>query len=182
MHILAILGSLRTESFNRKALNAAMELAPPDMTFEIADISDLPLYNQDMQDAGDPASVTRLKTQIRAADAILFVTPEYNYSLPGVLKNAIDWASRPPADNPFNGKPCGIITASTGLLGGARAQYHLRQVCVFVNLYPMNKPEVMIAKAHEKFDETGKLTDEMTRKILTTFMASLKEWAERFKK
>ena len=99
-----------------------------------------------------------------------------------MLKNAIDWASRPPADNPFNGKPCGIITASTGLLGGARAQYHLRQVCVFVNLYPMNKPEVMIAKAHEKFDETGKLTDEMTRKILTTFMASLKEWAERFKK
>ena len=181
MNVLAILGSLRNESFNRKALNAAIALAPPGMTVEIADISELPLYNQDVENAGAPESVRRLKEHIKAADALLFVTPEYNYSMPGVLKNAIDWASRPPAENPFNGKPCGIMSASGGVLGGVRAQYHLRQTCVFVNLYPMNKPEVMIAKAQEKFDEDGTLIDEATKKIITTFMASLRDWAQRFK-
>ncbi len=179
MNILAILGSLRKASFNRMALNAAIELAPAEMKIEIADISEFPLYNLDVETAGVPTPVIRLKDQIRAADGLLFVTPEYNYSMSGVLKNAIDWASRPPAENPFNGKPCGIISASTGMGGGAKAQYHLRQSAVFVNLIPMNKPEVVIARAHEKFDEEGKLVDEVTRKFLTTFMKSLEDWTKR---
>ena len=178
MHILALLGSLRHGSYNRMALHAAMELAPAGMEIEVAEIGDLPLYNEDL-DQSTILPVQRLKEQIRNADAILFVTPEYNYSVPGVLKNAIDWASRPPAENPFNGKPCAIMSASTGLLGGSRAQYHLRQSCIFLNLHVMNRPEVMIAKAHEKFDASGKLIDEITRKVLTSFLVSLKEWAER---
>lgn len=179
MHILAIIGSLRAGSYNRMAVGAAIEVAPPDMQIEIAEIGDLPLYNQDVETAGIPPVVRRLKDQIKAADAILFASPEYNYSMPGVLKNAIDWVSRPPADNPFNGKPCAILSASTGMLGGARAQYHLRQSCVFLNLLPMNKPEVMIARAQEKFDANGKLTDDVTRKVLKSFMQSLQAWTVR---
>ncbi len=179
MHILALIGSLRAASYNRMAVGAAIEVAPPDMQIEIAEIGDLPLYNQDVETAGIPPVVRRLKDQIKAADAILFASPEYNYSMPGVLKNAIDWVSRPPADNPFNGKPCAILSASTGMLGGARAQYHLRQSCVFLNLLPMNKPEVMIARALEKFDANGKLTDDVTRKVLKSFMQSLQAWTVR---
>ncbi|MDP4198787.1 MAG: NAD(P)H-dependent oxidoreductase [Bacteroidota bacterium] len=178
MKILAFLGSLRKGSYNGMALRAAIELAPADMHIEVAEIGDLPLYNQDVEDAGIPQSVQRLKQQVKDADGLLFATPEYNYSVPGVLKNAIDWISRPPKENPFNGKPCAIMSASTGLLGGSRAQYHLRQTCVFVNLLPMNKPEVMISKAQEKFNADGTLADEATRKILTVFMQSLMTWAE----
>ena len=181
MKVLAILGSLRKASYNRMALNAAIELAPPDVQVEIAEIGDLPLYNQDVEDAGAPPQVRRLKDQVLAADALLFVSPEYNYSMPGVLKNAIDWVSRPPKENPFNAKPCAIMSASTGMLGGARAQYHFRQTAVFVNLLVMNKPEIVIAKAADKFDASGKLTDETTRKMLTTFMKSLTEWTERLR-
>ena len=181
MTIIAILGSLRKASFNRMLLNAAVELAPADLTIEIADISKFPLYNQDVEDAGAPDAVKKLQEQIRSADGILFVTPEYNYSMSGVIKNAIDWASRPPKENPFNGKPCAMMSASTSLLGGARAQYHLRQSCVFINLIPMNKPEVTLMKAQEKFDADGKLIDEATRKMLTTFMQSFKDWTARMK-
>jgi chromate reductase len=163
------------------AVQAAQELAPPDVQIEYAEIGDLPLYNQDVEDAGVPEAVKRLKEQVRAADAILFASPEYNYSMSGVLKNAIDWVSRPPSDNPFNGKPCGIISASQGMSGGMRVQYHLRQSAVFVNLHPMNKPEVFIQKAQDKFDASGKLTDEATRKVLGQFMKSLKEWTERLR-
>ena len=180
MHILVILGSLRNGSFNRMTLDAAIEVAPQGMIFERAEIGDLPLYNQDIENAGIPASVLRLKDQIRKADGLLFVTPEYNYSMPGVLKNAIDWASRPPKENPFNGKPCGIMTASTGIGGGAKAQYHLRQSCVFINLIAMNRPEVIIPRAMEKFDEQGKLKDEATKKIIASFMQSFYEWVGRF--
>ena len=182
MHVLALLGSLRKGSYNRMTLNAAIELAPPGVTFEIADLSEIPPYNQDVEDAGVPATVQKLKDQIAKADAVLFATPEYNYSMPGVLKNAIDWASRPPKDNPFNGKPCAIISASTGLFGGARAQYHLRQSCVFVNLLTMNRPEVMVTKAQEKFDENGVLKDEATKKVISAFMKSFQEWTERMKR
>lgn len=182
MTILAILGSLRKASFNRMLFNAAIEVAPEGMTFEIAEIGDLPLYNQDVEDTAIPPQVLRLKEQIKRVDALLFVTPEYNYSMPGMLKNAIDWASRPPKENPFNGKPCAIMSASTGMGGGARAQYHLRQTCVFVNLIPMNRPEIILPRTMEKFNEQGMLTDDATRKILTTFMQSFKEWAERFKR
>ena len=161
------------------AANAAIEVSPNDMEFEFADISTLPLYNQDVEDAGAPESVKKLKQQIKEAGGLLFVTPEYNYSMPGVLKNAIDWASRPPAENPFNGKPCAIMSASTGMLGGARVQYHLRQSCVFVNLIAMNRPEVMITKAADKFGANGKLTDEATRKVVTNFMKSFGDWVDR---
>ncbi len=180
MNILVLLGSLRNGSYNRMAMNSAEAVAPKEMQFEFAEIGDLPLYNQDVENAGIPAPVVRLKDQIRKADGLLFVTPEYNYSMPGVLKNAIDWASRPPKENPFNGKPCAIMSASTGMGGGAKAQYHLRQSCVFINVIPMNRPEVIITKAMEKFDAEGTLTDEATKKIVTAFMQSFKEWVERF--
>jgi chromate reductase len=181
MNVLVIIGSLRKGSYNRLTAQAAIEVAPPDVKFEFAEIGDLPLYNQDVEDAGIPPQVLRLKQQIREADALLLATPEYNYSMSGVLKNAIDWASRPPSDNPFNGKPCAMLSASQGLFGGARAQYHLRQSAVFVNLIPMNKPEVMVTKAQEKFDANGKLTDEATRKVLTAFMKAFKDWTERLR-
>ena len=180
MKILGIVGSLRKASYNKMLLHAAMEVAPQSMRFEVAEIGDLPLYNQDVEDAGAPEAVRRLKDAIRSADGLLFATAEYNYSMPGVLKNAIDWASRPPKENVFNGKPCAMMSASTGMGGGSKAQYHLRQSCVFVNLIPMNRPEIVMARAMEKFDATGKLTDEATRKILTTFMQSFEAWVQRF--
>ncbi len=181
IQVLAIVGSLRKGSYNRMLLNAAIEVAPPGMSFEIAEIGDFPPYNQDVEDAGAPAPVARFKDQIRSADGLLIATPEYNYSMPGMLKNAIDWASRPPKDNPFNGKPCGVMSASTGMGGGAKAQYHFRQSCVFVNMFPMNKPEIVIIRAQEKFNSDGKLTDEPTIKILTTFMSEFAKWCERFR-
>ena len=181
MKIIAILGSLRKASFNRMLLNAAIELTPADMTIEIADITKFPLYNQDVENVGVPDAVKKLQEQIRSADGVLFVSPEYNYSMSGVLKNAIDWASRPPKENPFNGKPCAMMSASTGMMGGSRAQYHLRQSCVFVNLIPMNKPEVIVMKAQEKFDADGKIIDEATRKVVATFMQSFKDWTARMK-
>ncbi len=162
-------------------MNAAIELAPAEMRFEFAEIGDLPLFNQDIEDAGIPTPVQRLKSQILVADGLLFATAEYNYSMSGVLKNAIDWASRPPKENPFTGKPCGIMSASTGMGGGAKAQYHLRQSCVFVNLIAMNRPEVIVARAMEIFED-GKLKDEGTSKILTAFMAAFREWVERIQK
>ncbi|HEY3874886.1 MAG TPA: NADPH-dependent FMN reductase, partial [Candidatus Kapabacteria bacterium] len=176
MNILTILGSLRKGSINRMILQEAMALAPKTMTFDASDISQFPLYNQDMENVGIPNVVLHFKEQIRQADGLLFATPEYNYSMPGVLKNAIDWASRPPKDNSFNGKPCAIMTAGTGMGGGAKAQYHFRQSCVFVNLIPMNKPEIVIPKAMEKFDANGTLSDEVTMKKLIEFMASFQQW------
>ena len=122
-----------------------------------------------------PPAVEELRECIKAADAILFVTPEYNYSVPGVLKNAIDWASRPP-DQPFNGKPAAIMGASPSMLGTGRAQYHLRQICVFLNIFPVNQPEVLIAAANKKFDENGRLTDEATRKFISQLIQSLVDW------
>ena len=125
-----------------------------------------------------PPRVVELKRSIRAADAILLVTPEYNYSIPGVLKNAIDWASRPYGDNSWDGKPVAVMGASLGPLGTARAQYHLRQVFVFLNMHAVNKPEVMISAAAERFDEQGNLKDENTRKLIRRLLESLVEWAQ----
>jgi chromate reductase len=181
MNILAILGSLRDGSFNKMVLHAAEELAPSGMTITEADIFEIPHYDQDIEDAGVPDSVVKLKKQIRECDALLFVTPEYNYSVPGVLKNAIDWASRPPTDNPFAEKPAAIMSASTGMLGGARAQYHLRQICVFLDVYVMNKPEVIITRAAEKFKD-GKLSDEPTRTQMQKQLTALQAFAERMKR
>src|SRR5918998_215420 len=156
--ILGIVGSLRRESYNRSAMRAATALVPPDARLDIFGLDGIPGFNED-DEQHPPPKVVELKRRVRAADALLFVTPEYNYSIPGVLKNAIDWASRPYGDNAWYGKPAAIMGASTGAIGTARAQYHLRQVFVFLNVYALNEPEVMIGHAGEKFDGAGTLTD-----------------------
>jgi chromate reductase len=177
---LGISGSLRKGSFNSAALRTAAELLPDGMSLDIADISELPLYNEDVRQAGFPPVVQKLRDQILATDALIFATPEYNYSISGVLKNAIDWASRPP-DQPFNGKPVGIMGASPSLWGTTRAQYHLRQSCVFLNMFPLNKPEVFIAQAGNRFDAAGKLTDQPTRDIIAQFLVALRDWTRRLR-
>src|SRR6266850_5139394 len=165
IRILGIAGSLRRESYNRAALRAATELVPEGAILETFELDVIPVFNQD-EDQNPPAKVAELKRRIREADAILFVTPEYNYSVPGVLKNAIDWASRPYGDSAWKGKPVAIMGASVGATGTARAQYHLRQMFVFLNMFAINQPEVMIANAHKHFDEQGRLTDEAARKLI----------------
>lgn len=181
MKVVGISGSLRKGSFNSAALRAAQGLAPEGMTIERAEIGDLPLYDDDIRAAGFPAPVERLRAQLAAADAILFVTPEYNYSISGVLKNAIDWASRPP-NQPFDGKPVAIMGASPGVFGTARAQYHLRQMLVFLNALIVNRPEVMIGQAPSKFDESGNLTDEQTKEFIRKLLVALRDWTERLKR
>ncbi|HTC18088.1 MAG TPA: NADPH-dependent FMN reductase [Stellaceae bacterium] len=179
--VLAICGSLRQASYNRMTLKVAEESLPPGMTLEVFDkMAEIPLYNEDVKAKGFPPAVAELRAKIKAADALLFVTPEYNYSMPGVLKNAIDWASRPP-DQPFDGKPVAMMGASMGLFGTGRAQYHLRQTCVFLNMLPLNKPEVMIPQAQNKFDAQGKLTDEPTKKFIADLMVALAAWTKRLK-
>ena len=173
--VLALSGSLRSGSYNTAALRACQALAPADLKIEIGSIADLPLYDADLQARGFPAPVQRLATQIAAADAVLFATPEYNYSVPGTLKNAIDWLSRL-QPQPLAGKPAAIIGASMGPVGTGRAQYHLRQIGVFLDLRFMNRPEVLIGNAHERFDAEGRLTDDKTREFLTRFLAALRDW------
>lgn len=180
MIVLGISGSLRRGSFNTLALHAAQKLVPQGMTIEIADISSIPLYNEDIRTSGYPEPVEKFRQQIHAADGVLFVSPEYNYSVPGVLKNAFDWASRPP-EQPFNEKPGAIMGASTGLIGTARMQYDLRKSAVFVNMFMMPRPEVMIAKAAEKFDEEGTLIDEKTKQVISDFLKSFQSWIARVK-
>ena len=176
--ILGIAGSLRKESFNRLLLRAATELAPEGVRLETFELDGLPLFNQDEEGNPHPR-VTELKQRVRAADAILFVTPEYNYSVPGVLKNAIDCASRPYGDSAWNGKPVAIMGASIGSLGTARAQYHLRQMFVFLNMHAVNQPEVMVSNASKRFDQDGKLTDETAKKLIQQLLAELVNWTNR---
>ena len=176
--ILGIAGSLRKDSYNRAALRAAQQLAPEGATIEIFEINEIPGFNQD-EEQNPPAKVTELKAKVRAADAILFVTPEYNYSIPGVLKNAIDWASRPYGDSAWDGKPVAVMGASVGVFGTARAQYHLRQCFVFLNMYPVNRPEVMIGNAAERFDGEGNLIDETSKKLISQLLGNLVDWAHR---
>lgn len=178
IRILGIAGSLRRESYNRAALRAAMQLVPEGATLEIFELDGIPGFNQD-EEQNPPAKVVELKRRIREADAILIVTPEYNYSVPGVLKNAIDWASRPYGDSAWNGKPAAIMGASVGTTGTARAQYHLRQMFVFLNMYPINQPEVMIGNASERFDASGKLTDDATKDFIRQLLRNLVEWTRR---
>jgi chromate reductase len=178
--ILGILGSLRKASFNRHALVAAQALVPAGAALEIFELEGIPPFNQD-QEKQPPTPVTELKAKVRAADAILFATPEYNYSIPGVLKNAIDWASRPYGDNAWQGKPVAVMGASVGILGSARAQYHLRQCFVFLNMYPVNQPEVLIASAAQRFNERGELTDETSRELIRKLLAELVAWTKRLK-
>ena len=178
--ILGIPGSLRKASFNRHALVAAQALVPAGAALEIFELEGIPPFNQD-QEKQPPTRVTELKAKVRAADAILFATPEYNYSIPGVLKNAIDWASRPYGDNAWQGKPVAVMGASVGILGSARAQYHLRQCFVFLNMYPVNQPEVLIASAAQRFNERGELTDETSRELIRKLLAELVAWTKRLK-
>ena len=178
IRILGIAGSLRRESYNRSALRAAAQLAPEGTTVEIFELDGIPGFNQD-EEQNPPTKVAELKRKIREADAILFVTPEYNYSVPGVLKNAIDWASRPYGDNAWNGKPAAIMGASIGNIGTARAQYHLRQMMVFLNMFAVNQPEVMIGNAADRFDESGNLTDEATEEYIRKLLQSLVDWTRR---
>lgn len=180
IRILAIGGSLRQGSYNHLLLEQARRQAPEGMDIEIADLSDVPLYNGDTQARGFPASVQRLAAQAARADAFLIATPEYNYSIPGVLKNAIDWLSRVP-EAPFQGKPAAIASASMGGLGGARAQYHLRQVLVYLDLHPLNKPELFVSAAHEKFSVDGELTDGVVREGLDKLLAALAVHARRLR-
>jgi chromate reductase len=178
MKILGISGSLREKSYNSGALRAAAKMLPEGVTLDIFAISALPGFDQD-DEQNPPAKVVELKKRIREADAILIATPEYNYSVPGVLKNAIDWASRPYGDSAWNGKPVGIMGASVGALGTARAQYHLRQIFVTLNMYAMNQPEIMISSASSRFDADGNLTDESTKEHIRKFMQALVEWAKK---
>jgi len=178
VRILGIAGSLRRESYNRAALRAATGLVPEGATLDIFELDGIPGFNQD-EEQNPPAKVVELKKLVREADAVLIVTPEYNYSVPGVLKNAIDWASRPYGDSAWNGKPAAIMGASVGTIGTARAQYHLRQMMVFLNMFPINQPEVMIGNASERFDAAGNLTDEKTKEFIGQLLKNLADWARR---
>ena len=179
--ILGIAGSLRKGSYNQAALGAAASLVPASAEIEIYDIDGFSGFNQDL-DQDPPGKVIEFKQKIREADAILFSSPEYNYSIPGVLKNAIDWASRPYGDSAWDGKPAAIMGVSPGNIGTARMQYHLRQVMVFLNMFPLNRPEIMIGNAAEKFDENGILTDEKTKEFIRKMLVSLVEWAHQLAK
>ena len=181
VRILGVAGSLRRGSLNRALLGAAIKLAPAGLTIDAFDLADVPLYNGDVEAAGDPAGVTAFKNAIRAADAVLFVTPEYNHGVPGVMKNAVDWASRPARDAALNGKPVGIIGASPGQVGTARGQSQLRQAFEFTNSFCMPQPEILVFRATEKFDANGDLTDAKTAEFLGTYLEALRVWTLRFK-
>jgi chromate reductase len=180
INILGIAGSLRRQSYNRSALRAARQVVPDGVNLDIFELDGIPAFNQD-EEQNTPAKVVELKQRIRAADALLIATPEYNYSIPGVLKNAIDWATRPYGDNAWSGKPAAIMGASPGMLGTARAQYHLRQILVSLNVHPINQPEVMIGNAAQRFDAEGNLTDETTKKHIRQLLQNLVEWTGRFR-
>src|ERR1700690_275096 len=172
IEILGIVGSLRKDSYNHSALKAAQELVPDGAVVNLIELHGIPVFNQD-NELVLPAAVLELKRRILAADAILFATPEYNYSLPGGLKNAIDWASRPYGESAWTGKPAAVMGASAGPLGTARAQYHLRQVLVTLNMPVVNQPEVMIANATQWFDQDGRLTDESIRLTIQKLLIAL---------
>ena len=179
--VLGICGSLRQGSYNMAALRTAIALKPANMTVTVADISQIPLYNEDVRQQGFPPSVETLRRQIKEADALLFACPEYNYSMSGVLKNAIDWASRPP-DQPFAGKACAILGAAAGMAGSARAQGDLRRAMVFLDMHPLNKPEVLIGQAQNKFDADGNLTDEAAKGFIRDLMANLVTWTRQVRR
>jgi chromate reductase len=178
MRVLGFSGSLRKGSYNTALLRAGSELVPKGTILEVFDLSPIPLYNDDVRALGFPKPVQEFRDRIAAADAFLIATSEYNFSIPGVLKNAIDWASRPP-DPPLDGKPVAIMDASTGNFGTVRAQMHLRQVCVFCNMFPVNKPEVHVMRAREKFDASGRLIDETARGFVRDLLTALVDWTHR---
>jgi chromate reductase len=175
--VILIVGSLRKEAFSRKTANALQELAPPSMQLEVLEIRGLPLYDPDLEDAAPPKWVD-FRTRLRKADAVLFVTPEYNRSIPGALKNALDVASRPYGKSAWDGKPAAIVSVSPGLLGAFGANHHLRQALVFLNMPTLQQPEVYLSRVRELFDETGRLTNESTRDFLRSFLEAFEAWIE----
>jgi chromate reductase len=180
VRILGFVGSLRKGSYNKALMRAALELLPEDATLEVFELDGIPPFNQDLENQ-PPQIVRDFKAKIKNADALLIASPEYNYSIPGVLKNAIDWASRPYIDKVFDGKPVALMSASVGRLGGARAQYHLRQSFIFLNMYPINYPEVMLPSADKYVDENGNLTNEETKKLIRELLKALVQWTRKLK-
>ena len=179
--ILGLAGSLRRASIHRGLVRAAQELAPEGVTIEpyYDELGQIPFFNQDVEAEGDPAPVKEFKEKIREVDAVLIATPEYDYAIPGVLTNALDWALRSPS--PFRHKPVGIVGASPGGVGTARGQMVLRQILLHAPAYVMPEPQMLIPYSRERFDENGDLVDEQTRERMRRFLAALVEWTERFK-
>lgn len=177
-NVAIFVGSLRKESFNRKLANALIAMAPPSLKLEIVEIRHLPLYNQD-DDANPPPASAAFKERVQMADAVLFVTPEYNRSVPGVLKNAIDVASRPYGKSAWNGKPGAVISLSPGAIGAFGANHHLRQSLVFLNVPTLQQPEAYIGNAAKLFDENGNLSEKSTRDLLQQFLQAFAQWIER---
>lgn len=179
LHVLGIAGSLRAKSYNLGLLRAAQELAPAGMLIDIFDITPIPVFNGDVEGEGDPEAVAAFKAAIRSADALLIATPEYNYGISGALKNAIDWASRPPGKSALVEKPAAIMGATPSTGGTARAQLQLRQTLAATRVQVMTHPEIFVAAAHEKFDENGRLTDEATSTHISKLLVSLAAWLNR---
>ena len=179
MRVVAIAGSLRQASYNRGLLRAAVAVAPAWMVLDVFDLAPIPMYNQDVEDAGEPLSVVALKRAIREADALLVATPEYNHGVPGILKNAIDWASRPRATSPLKDKPVAIMGASPGRGSTARAQSQLRETFVFTGACVMPQPELLVASAASLFDDQGDLTDDGTRASIAELVEALRAWTIR---
>jgi chromate reductase, NAD(P)H dehydrogenase (quinone) len=173
--VLAFAGSLRSASFNKALIRTAVDIAPENVSIEVFDLEGIPPFNQDFE-VNPPQKVVEFKQKIRNADALLIATPEYNYSVPGVLKNVIDWASRPRANTPLEGKPVAIMSASIGRFGGARAQYVLRQSFIYLNMKPINRPEVMLSDAERNIDENGKVTNEQTCQLIRQLLEALVVW------
>ncbi len=180
LKVLGICGSLRMKSFNMAGLRAAGELMPDGMSMHVAQIGDIPLYNQDVLDAGMPESVKRLRNEIAAADGVLIASPEYNFSVTPALKNAIDWASRPP-NQVWQDKPVALFSCTAGPVGGARVQYDLRRILSQIWGHVLPRPEVFIGNSASKFDAEGRLTDETTRRFLTDLLVGFKAWIERMR-
>ena len=178
VRILGIAGSFRRGSYNQAALRAAKLLVPANSEIDHLQLDGIPMFNED-DEKRPPASVVELKKRVRSADAVLIVTPEYNYSIPGVLKNAIDWASRPPGDSAWSGKPAAIMGASLAAIGTARAQQHLRQILVALNMFLLNQPEVVIADAAHRFNEDGDLIHDPTKQLIQEQLKNLVDWTRR---
>lgn len=180
--VFGLAGSLRKGSFNRALLRAAVEIAPKGVEIQIFErLGEIPPFNADVEAAGDPEPVAALKSAIREADALLIATPEYNYGVPGVLKNAIDWASRPPDHSVLQGKPAAIMGATPGMTGTARAQLSLRQTFLFTETYALLQPEVLVARAHEKIDSGGRLKDDATREFIWRLLKALVAWTHQLR-
>ena len=174
--VIGIAGSLRSGSYNRALLRAAVELSGPDMTIGIFDLGDIPLYSYDIEQRGDPGPVQRFKHAVSDADGMLIATPEYQQGVPGMLKNALDWASRPPGRSVLQEKPVAIMGASPAVTGTARAQTQLRQSLTYNNCGTLTRPELLVGRAHEKFDANGRLIDEATRKAVSDLLAAFHDW------